>query len=152
MCGITGFWGPGFRAEEAERTLGLMTDAIRHRGPDDSGTWTDPERGIALGHRRLSILDLSPTGHQPMTSRDGRHVIVFNGEIYNFAELRQRLAEAGETFRGTSDTEIMLAAISSWGLDAAVKSFAGQFAFALWDRDAHQRYLVRGRPWEKPLY
>jgi asparagine synthase (glutamine-hydrolysing) len=152
MCGITGFWGPGFRAEEAEQILGRMTDAIRHRGPDDAGTWTDPEQGVALGHRRLSILDLTPTGHQPMASRDGRYVIVFNGEIYNFAELRQRLAGAGARFRGTSDTEIMLAAISSWGLEAAVKAFAGQFAFALWDRETRQLHLVRDRLGEKPLY
>lgn len=152
MCGITGFWGPGFRAEEAERILGQMTDAIRHRGPDDAGSWTDPEQGIALGHRRLSILDLSPTGHQPMASRDERYVIVFNGEIYNFAELRQRLAGEGATFRGTSDTEVMLAAVSSWGIEAAVKAFAGQFAFALWDRQAHNLHLVRDRLGEKPLY
>ena len=152
MCGITGFWGPGFRAEEAERILGQMTDAIRHRGPDDVGFWTDPERGIALGHRRLSILDLTPTGHQPMESRDGRYVIVFNGEIYNFAELRRRLTSGGETFRGHSDTEIMLSAISSWGLEAAVRSFAGQFAFALWDRERHELHMVRDRLGEKPLY
>lgn len=152
MCGITGFWGPGFRAEEAERILGQMTDAIRHRGPDDAGAWTDPNQGIALGHRRLSILDLSPTGHQPMASRNERYVIVFNGEIYNFAELRQRLADAGETFRGHSDTEIMLAAISAWGLVDAVKAFAGQFAFALWDREQHELHLVRDRLGEKPLY
>jgi len=152
MCGITGFWGPGFQAEEAEHILGRMTDAIRHRGPDDSGAWTDPEQGIALGHRRLSILDLTPTGHQPMTSRDGRYVIVFNGEIYNFAALRQRLADAGESFRGHSDTEVMLAAISSWGLKPAVRSFAGQFAFALWDRQSRTLHLVRDRLGEKPLY
>lgn len=152
MCGITGFWGRGFRVEEARSILGQMTDAIRHRGPDDAGAWTDPDQGIALGHRRLSILDLSPTGHQPMESREGRYVIVFNGEIYNFAELRRQLLDAGDSFRGHSDTEIMLAAISRWGLLAAVKSFAGQFAFALWDRDACELHLVRDRLGEKPLY
>ncbi len=152
MCGFTGFWGPSFRSEDAERILARMTDTIVHRGPDDAGTWTAPDQGVALGFRRLAILDLTQTGHQPMTSRDGRYVIVFNGEIYNFAELRQRLADAGETFRGHSDTEVMLAAISSWGLEAAVKAFAGQFAFALWDREAHALHLVRDRLGEKPLY
>ena len=152
MCGITGFWGPGFRAEEAERVLRDMTDAIRHRGPDDAGLWVDSEQGLALGHRRLSILDLSPTGHQPMASRDGRYVIVFNGEIYNFAELRQRLTAEGATFRGTSDTEVMLAGITSWGLAKAVRAFAGQFAFALWDRESRELHLVRDRLGEKPLY
>jgi asparagine synthase (glutamine-hydrolysing) len=152
MCGITGYWGPGFQAGDAEHILGRMTDAIRHRGPDDAGAWTDPERGIALGHRRLSILDLTPTGHQPMTSRDGRYVVVFNGEIYNFAEIRQRLADTGESFRGHSDTEVMLAAISRWGVESAVRALAGQFAFALWDRTAHTLYLVRDRLGEKPLY
>jgi len=152
MCGITGFWGPGFQPGNAEHILARMTDAIRHRGPDDRGSWTDPDRGIALGHRRLSILDLTPTGHQPMASGDGRYVVVFNGEIYNFAELRQRLADSGESFRGHSDTEVMLAAISRWGVEPAVRALAGQFAFALWDREEHALHLVRDRLGEKPLY
>lgn len=152
MCGIAGYWGPGFSAAEAGPSLEGMTRALSHRGPDDSGEWLDPERGVALGHRRLSILDLSPAGHQPMISRDGRYVIVFNGEIYNFAELRERLVALGETFRGRSDTEIMLAAFSRWGVEPAVRSFAGQFAFALWDRESGTLSLVRDRLGEKPLY
>jgi asparagine synthase (glutamine-hydrolysing) len=152
MCGIAGFWAPGFDRAAAEAILARMTDTLEHRGPDDSGVWLDEERGVALGHRRLSILDLSPAGHQPMASRDGRYVMVFNGEIYNFSALRTQLAAAGDTFRGHSDTEVMLAAISRWGLEAAVGSFAGQFAFAIWDRESGALHLVRDRMGEKPLY
>src|SRR5512140_2489253 len=104
MCGIAGFWGGGAAGGEAATTLRRMTDAIRHRGPDDEGQWLDAESGVALGHRRLSILDLSPEGHQPMVSAGGRYVIVFNGEIYNFAELGREEAARGTRFRGHSDT------------------------------------------------
>ena len=118
MCGIAGFFGPpGARPIEEMRSITKrMTDAMIHRGPDDDGIWADSDTGVALGHRRLSILDLSPLGHQPMASADGRYVMVFNGEIYNFQELRAELEPHGHTWRGHSDTEIMLAAFRQWGI------------------------------------
>ena len=154
MCGITGFLDltRSSSIELIETHLMGMTNSIAHRGPDDSGSWTDPAYGVALGFRRLAILDLSPTGHQPMLSADGRFVIVFNGEIYNFARLRDELMDLGHAFRGSSDTEIMLAAIHEWGLKAAVQRFNGMFAFALWDRNECNLSLVRDRLGIKPLY
>ena len=120
MCGISGFLDDTGRARDSfERLAVRMSDTLRHRGPDDSGAWVDPAAGIALSHRRLSILDLSPEGQQPMRSHDGRYVTVFNGEIYNFQELRAELAARGHTFRGHSDTEVMLAGFCEWGIDAA---------------------------------
>jgi asparagine synthase (glutamine-hydrolysing) len=129
-----------------------MAEQLVHRGPDDSGLWVDGEAGIALAFRRLAIVDLSPAGHQPMTSSDRRYVIVFNGEVYNFAELRVDLESRGRIFRGHCDTEIMLEAVSEWGLEAAVKKFVGMFAFALWDRRERLLHLVRDRVGIKPLY
>jgi asparagine synthase (glutamine-hydrolysing) len=132
--------------------VSAMTDAIVLRGPDDAGAWVDAEGGIALGHRRLSILDLSPLGHQPMVSADGRYVIIFNGEIYNFQDLRAELEKHGHTWRGHSDTEIMLAAFCQWGIVEATKRFNGMFAFAVWDRQDRVLHLGRDRLGEKPLY
>jgi len=149
MCGIAGFWGPA--GQRGMRPAAqAMADAIRHRGPDDSGEWCDESAGVALAFRRLSILDLSPAGHQPMTSASGRYVIVFNGEVYNYAELRSRLP--GCRWRGHSDTEAMLAAVEAWGLEAAVRTFVGMFAFALWDKQERELHLVRDRLGIKPLY
>src|SRR2546425_13184748 len=125
MCGIVGFWTSDGFPEEPREVLARMTDAIRHRGPDDEGYWCDARHGIAFGHRRLSIIDLSPEGRQPMTSEDGRYVIIYNGEVYNFRELRTQLAGEGACFRGHSDTEVILAAIQRWGLETAIRSFAG---------------------------
>jgi asparagine synthase (glutamine-hydrolysing) len=154
MCGITGFFDTthSLSPDVQLNTVTRMSDSIRHRGPDDSGVFTDAEAGIALGFRRLAILDLSPTGHQPMQSADKRYIMVFNGEIYNFANLRDELRGFGHSFRGTSDTEIMLAAICQWGLRQAVQRFNGMFAFALWDKRERSLSLVRDRLGIKPLY
>lgn len=153
MCGIAGFLGPdALNRDDAFRAVRAMTDAIAHRGPDDEGVWVETETGVALGHRRLSILDLSPAGHQPMQSACGRYVVVFNGEIYNFRELRAELVSAGHRFRGHSDTEVLLAAVSEWGVRRAVERFNGMFAFALWDCGERLLHLARDRGGEKPLY
>jgi asparagine synthase (glutamine-hydrolysing) len=129
-----------------------MIKPLAHRGPDDMGVWADAEAGIALGFRRLAIIDCTPTGHQPMISHDGRFAVVFNGEIYNFQRLRKELEKQGIPFRGHSDTEVLLGAISRWGLEEALAQFNGMFAFALWDRQERELHLVRDRLGEKPLY
>jgi asparagine synthase (glutamine-hydrolysing) len=154
MCGITGFLDTRQSKghEELSATVRRMATSLQHRGPEDEGVWVDPTCGIAFGHRRLSIIDLSPAGHQPMHSACGRYVITFNGEIYNFKALRAELEGLGATFRGHSDTEIMLAAIVRWGVEESLKKFNGMFAFALWDRQDKTLYLSRDRAGEKPLY
>jgi len=156
MCGFVGFLGVGsFDDAGASRAvLGRMTDSIRHRGPDDGGYWLDPAQGIALGHRRLAIIDLSPAGHQPMPSSSGRYVIAFNGEIYNHLALREELAAHGAApaWRGRSDTETLLAGFDAWGIAATVERAVGMFAFAVWDRHTATLTLGRDRIGEKPLY
>lgn len=131
-----------------------MLEPIVHRGPDDSGRWIDADAGIALGHRRLSIIDLSPQGHQPMHSASGRYVVVFNGEIYNFEALRNELERSGASprWRGHSDTEVLLAAVEAWGVEATLRRLVGMFAIALWDRQDRTLTLARDRLGEKPLY
>lgn len=156
MCGIVGVIEPfaAMSTDELHALVVRMRDNLVHRGPDACGAWADPGAGIAIAHRRLSILDLSPNGHQPMHSLCGRYVVVFNGEIYNFAELRDELDRAGNSirWRGHSDTEVLLAAVTRWGLAKALKRFIGMFALALWDRGDRLLYLARDRLGEKPLY
>lgn len=152
MCGLTGVWCTSNKSVQLDTVARAMADAIAYRGPDDAGTWWDRDAGLALGHRRLAIIDLSPEGHQPMHSAFGRYVIAYNGEIYNFKLLRDRLEKAGRSFRGHSDTEVMLAAVEDWGLEAALAEFNGMFAFALWDRKERVLHLARDRCGEKPLY
>jgi len=153
MCGITGFISNrGCEAGELQAQVGRMASQLVHRGPDDGGIWVDPHMGIALGFRRLAIVDLSAAGHQPMLSACGRFVIIFNGEVYNAPSLRPELEHRGHRFRGHSDTEIMLAAVVEWGLEASVQRFVGMFAFALWDRQELLLHLVRDRLGIKPLY
>ena len=151
MCGIAGVLG-GPRVDLS--TLKRMTGALAHRGPDDEGIWIDEEAAVGLGHRRLSIVDLSPAGHQPMLSPSGRFVITFNGEIYNYADLRRELEEAGHqgAWRGHSDTETLLAGFDLWGIKATLQRASGMFAFALWDRKERTLTLARDRLGEKPLY
>lgn len=155
MCGLAGFvqYGGG-SAEMLRSAVDAMAARLVHRGPDDSGLWVDPGSGVAIGHRRLAVVDLSIEGHQPMHSADGRYVIAFNGEVYNFERLRRELEQSGAAprWRGHSDTEVLLAAVSAWGLDAALARIVGMFAFALWDGRERTLHLVRDRMGEKPLY
>jgi asparagine synthase (glutamine-hydrolysing) len=153
VCGLTGFWErDGQPADALTPRVTRMCDALEHRGPDDSGVFVDAPAGLALGFRRLAILDLSPNGHQPMVSADGRFVIVFNGEIYNHRDLRQRLTAAGARFRGTSDTEVLLELASARGAERVFAEAWGMFAIALWDTVTRTLYLGRDRLGKKPLY
>ncbi|WP_333844537.1 asparagine synthase (glutamine-hydrolyzing) [Pelomicrobium sp.] len=168
MCGLTGFWQPADGHKDSVEMAHRMVDPLVHRGPDDTGVWVDELAGIALAHRRLSILDLSTAGHQPMVSASGRYVIAYNGEIYNHLELRKDLAhfpspsppppaplpegEGGVRWRGHSDTETLLAAFEAWGIETTLKKTVGMFALALWDRATRTLTLARDRMGEKPLY
>lgn len=154
MCGIAGFVNkPSYRTEvELKNIIMPMADVLGHRGPDDKDSWIDEKAGIALGHRRLSIIDTSKEGRQPMVSGSGRYVIILNGEIYNFKIIRHELESYGYKFRGHSDTEVAVAAIEHWGPDRALTSFNGMFAFALWDAKERILRLARDRLGEKPLY
>jgi len=149
MCGIVGV--AGARPVASPDRLVAMRDVLRHRGPDDEGVWWSPDRRVGLGHRRLAILDLTPTGHQPMADPSGRLRITYNGELYNHEDLRHELAGKGHAFRGTSDTEVVLAAWVEWGPDCLGR-FDGMFAFALHDAGAGRLFLARDRVGEKPLF
>jgi asparagine synthase (glutamine-hydrolysing) len=150
MCGIAGFWRSSRSDERADDILRRMGDVLTHRGPDDAGIFHDDASGVGLSFRRLSILDLSPAGHQPMPSASGRLWMIFNGEVYNAEAIR---SELGITrWRGHSDTEVMLEAIERWGVDAAVRRFIGMFAIAIWDAETRRLTLVRDRLGIKPLY
>ncbi|MFZ1866090.1 MAG: asparagine synthase (glutamine-hydrolyzing), partial [Polyangiales bacterium] len=154
MCGITGLWCADSVAEDtAHDWIRRMTGTLAHRGPDGSGTFFDDETGLGFGHRRLSIVDLSNAGQQPMWSQSGRCCITYNGEVYNAAEIRAYLEEQrlGIGWRGHSDTEVVLEAIEALGLEQAVQRFRGMFAFALWDSEARHLSLVRDRLGIKPL-
>lgn len=150
MCGFAGSYGYTGTAAELEAGVLRMADVIARRGPDDRQSWSDPVAGIALGFRRLAIRDLTPEGRQPMLSE--RFAIVFNGEIYNFGELRTELEDSGHRFRGHSDTEVVLAAAREWGVVPALQRLVGMFAIALWDRQQRALHLARDRMGEKPLY
>jgi asparagine synthase (glutamine-hydrolysing) len=163
MCGLVGFLGGIGEHQDVENILGSMADTIRHRGPDDSGIWMDVNEGFAVAHRRLSIVDLSPAGHQPMVSKKGRYVIAFNGEIYNHLELRRELSELrlcdlsalevkDKFWVGHSDTETLLAGFEVWGIEETLKKTVGMFAISLWDRREKVLTLARDRMGEKPLY
>lgn len=154
MCGIAGVVEsvPGRSHDDLTAVAGLMAEVLAHRGPDDGGTWADPAAGVALGHRRLAVLDLSTAGHQPMASASGRWVVTYNGEVYNHPALRRRLESQGYRFRGTSDTEVLLGGLDTWGLDETLRACNGMFALAVWDRRDRILHLVRDRLGEKPLY
>jgi asparagine synthase (glutamine-hydrolysing) len=154
MCGIAGFLDRGWSGSEEElaRLAGAMAEPLTHRGPDDEGTWSDAKAGIAFGHRRLAVIDLSHAGHQPMVSADGRWVISYNGECYNAAELRAALPDAGRGLTGHCDTEVVVEAVAAWGLRPTLERLDAMFAFALWDRRDRVLHLVRDRLGEKPLY
>src|SRR5437660_5037923 len=150
MCGIS-----GLITQNPEAHIGAMLKSIEHRGRDDEGVWTstinDEGQSVCLGHRRLSIIDTSSAGHQPMLSRDSRFVIILNGEIYNHRELREQLSGKGHVFRTQADTEVLLAAWAEWGSDCLAK-LNGMFAFALWDDKERSLFLVRDHVGIKPLY
>lgn len=152
MCGLAGtFFSSPRDPQELERIASRMAGTIEHRGPDDSGTWVDRSSRLALGFRRLSILDLSAAGHQPMTSASGRYTLVYNGELYNHLDVRRELG-AGISYRGHSDTETMLAGFERWGIEPTIKRFAGMFAIAVWDSERNELTLTRDRLGKKPLY
>lgn len=153
MCGISGFWADGgVSVDHARGIADAMSRRLGHRGPDGSGVWCDPGAGMALAHRRLAILDLSPAAAQPMASRCGRHVLTLNGEVYNHRALREELAKRGHAFATRADTEVLLAAIAAWGVHRALTRVDGMFAFALWDARERELVLARDRFGEKPLY
>lgn len=154
MCGLAGIFDRSCStpAEALERRADAMQRVLAHRGPDDHGVWTDPACGVALAHRRLAIIDLAPSGHQPMLSADGRFVIAYNGEVYNYKAIAKELVAAGRPVSGGSDTAVLLEACALWGVERALAKCIGMFAFALWDRETRTLTLARDRLGIKPLY
>ena len=156
MCGLTGFLSDSsIKFNNFSNQLKPMVDSISHRGPDDDGFWIDEKSRVAIGHRRLSVQDLSFAGHQPMCSSSGRYIIAFNGEIYNHLNLRERLdieSDDSKKWVGHSDTETLLSCFEAWGLEATLKEISGMFAIALYDTKHNAFYLIRDRMGEKPLY
>jgi asparagine synthase (glutamine-hydrolysing) len=155
MCGLVGFLGGDFSNSQLNRAiLEKMSDQIINRGPDSAGIWLDAPSKVGLAHRRLAIVDLSPAGHQPMTSSSNRYVMTYNGEIYNSSEIRGELIKSGvvQNWRGHSDTETLLAGFDAWGIKDTISRVTGMFAIAIWDKDLEQLTLVRDRVGEKPLY
>jgi asparagine synthase (glutamine-hydrolysing) len=153
VCGVAGFLQRDAFDADASVVAADMGAAIAHRGPDHCAVWVDAQAGVAFSHQRLSILDLSPAGHQPMASHSGRFVVTYNGEIYNFRELRTELGEAAEThWTGSSDTEVLLAAFDRWGVRRTLERLNGMFAFAVWDRQERVLTLARDRIGEKPMF
>ena len=154
MCGLTGFFDPSGNCSEKDMAtiVKKMATTLRHRGPDDDGIWCDGDAGIAIGHRRLAIIDLSSQGHQPMVSGNGEWVIAYNGEVYNFPELHADLVKAGIPFKGRSDTEVILEGCAHWGIAETINRLVGMFAIALWNRKTRSLTLVRDRLGIKPLY
>lgn len=154
MCGISGYLSRDASLADPRQTLESLVSPLAHRGPDAEGSWLDPEGHAGLGHRRLSIIDLSASGAQPMTSASGRYVIAFNGEVYNYQQLREEVerADLAPRWRGTSDTEVLLACIAAWGVPETLTRLNAMFAFALWDRESRTLHLARDRFGEKPLY
>ena len=151
MCGIAGFCNGDFDWRE---NIGKMNERIQHRGPDASGVWASEDKKVVLGHRRLSIIDLTPGGAQPMESRNGRYVIAYNGEIYNYPVIKEKLIREKRVtaFKGTSDTEVLLEAVSAYGLMETLRLSKGMFALALYDKKEQTLFLARDRVGEKPLY
>lgn len=155
MCGIAGYFSPGTSAPDHAAVVTAMCERIAYRGPDSHGQWWDADAGVALGHRRLAIIDLTPAGHQPMASASSRYMLVFNGEIYNHLQLRDQLQAQGKApgaWRGHSDTETLLAGFDAWGIEATLQRAVGMFAIAVWDRAQSELTLCRDRLGEKPLY
>lgn len=154
MCGITGFLNirNDLDRREIQAIATSMHKSLAHRGPDDADVWQDPDVPLVLAHRRLSIIDLSAEGRQPMMSASGRYVTVYNGEIYNYLDIRADLEQLGHTFRGRSDTEVMLTAFDQWGINQALQKLNGMFAIVLWDRQERQIHFIRDRFGKKPLY
>jgi asparagine synthase (glutamine-hydrolysing) len=152
MCGLAGVFGSPQRHDELATLVDRMIAPITHRGPDDRGTWVDAEAGVALGFRRLAIIDLSANGHQPMRSPSGRFMMVFNGEIYNHDDIRRSLRQLGVEFRGTSDTEVALAAFERWGIVQSLQRFVGMFSIAVWDAYDRALSLARDRMGKKPMF
>ena len=153
MCGIAGFWDLNKKSsKDLDLNIKKMTNCLYSRGPDDKGFWIDKKDCIALGHRRLSILELSKLGKQPMFSRNKRFIIIYNGEIYNYLEIKEELKKEGKSFKSNCDTEVLIEAIDSWGIQRTLIKIAGMFSFAIWDKKKKKIYLARDRLGIKPLY